>query len=86
MLFVSDILGATETTSDDFVVLSPSNDKHVSSPKFTDSIGDILIYLENDIASTSMAVTPGTSQKSRRLIRMNFTQSVTVAMSSDGIV
>ena len=33
-----------------------------------------------------MAVTPGTSQKSRRLIRMNFTQSVTVAMSSDGIV
>ena len=86
MLFVSDILGATETTSDDFVLLSPSINKHVSSPKFTDSIGDILIYFENDIASTSMAVTPGTSQKSRRLIRMNFTQSVTVAMSVDGIV
>ena len=86
MLFVSDILKSTETTSDDFVILSPSNNKHISSPKFTDSNGDILIYLENDISSTSMAVIPGSSQKSRRLIRMNFTQSVTVAMSSDGIV
>ena len=86
MLFVSDILGATETLKDDFVLLSPSHNKHVSSPKFTDPTGDILIYLENDIASTLMAVVPGSSQKSRRLIRMNFTQSVTVAMSSDGIV
>ena len=86
MLFVSDILSATETTSDDFVVLSPSTNKHLSFPKFTDSSGDILIYFENDIASATLAVTPGTFQKSRRLIRMNFTQSVTVAMSSDGIV
>ena len=86
MLFASDILKSTETTSDDFVILSPSNNKHVSSPKFADSDGDILVYLENDISSTSMAVIPGSSQKSRRLIRMNFTQSVTVAMSSDGIV
>ena len=86
VLFVADILGTTETVSDDFVLLSPSKNKHVSSPKFTDPTGDILIYLENDIASTLMTVIPGSSQKSRRLIRMNFTQSVTVAMSSDGIV
>jgi hypothetical protein len=86
MLFVSDIVSLTETTTDDFVLLSPADNKHVSSPKFIDSNGDILIYLENDIESTFMDVNPGPDQKSRRLIRMNFTQSVTVAMSSDGMI
>ena len=86
MLFVSDVLKLTETTIDDFVLLSPSNNKHISFPRFISSDGAILIYLENDIKSTYPNVTPGSAQKSRRLIRMNFTQSVTLAMSSDGMM
>ena len=86
MLFVSDVAKSSKSKNDDFVLLSPANDKHVSSPRFTSPDGEILIYLENDIASTHSNISPGPSQKSRRLIRMNFTQSVTVAMSSDGMV
>ena len=86
MLFVSDVAKSTKSKNDDFVLISPVNDKHVSSPRFTSPDGEILIYLENDIASTNSNISPGPSQKSRRLIRMNFTQSVAVAMSSDGMV
>ena len=86
MLFVSDVAKSTKSKTDDFVILSQPNDKHVSSPRFTSPDGGTLIYLENDIASTHSNISPGPSQKSRRLIRMNFTQSVAAAMSSDGMV
>ena len=48
-LFVSDIVSSTETTSDDFVLLSPSKGKHVRSPRFSGPDGAILVYLENDV-------------------------------------